>query len=137
LARHAEALKDWDRAIELDSGADRGYYRLRRALTLARLKEHAQATAEANSLAEVKGVTSGDLYNLAFVFSLSAATAHDDTDKVEQYAARAVALLSRAVAEGYKNVEHMKKDSDLDALRQRDDFKKLVRGLQDKDDSDN
>ena len=30
---------------------------------------------------------------------------------------------------GYKNVAHMKKDADLDPLRQRDDFQKLLAAL--------
>jgi len=43
---------------------------------------------------------------------------------------RAVALLQQAVAKGYKDAEHVKKDTDLKALRERDDFKKLVAKLQ-------
>ena len=35
-------------------------------------------------------------------------------------------MLRQAVAKGYKDAAHMKKDADLDALRERDDFKKLV-----------
>ena len=42
----------------------------------------------------------------------------------------AVALLKRAVAKGYKDLAHMNQDTDLDALRQRDDFKKLLADLE-------
>jgi tetratricopeptide (TPR) repeat protein len=38
--------------------------------------------------------------------------------------------LRRAVALGYKNLEHLKKDTDLNALRKRDDFKKLIADLE-------
>jgi hypothetical protein len=38
--------------------------------------------------------------------------------------------LKRAVDLGFKNVEHMKKDSDLDSLREREDFKKLLAELE-------
>jgi hypothetical protein len=38
----------------------------------------------------------------------------------------AMAWLHKAVAAGYRNVEHMKQDKDLDALREREDFKKLL-----------
>ena len=48
----------------------------------------------------------------------------------ESVAARAVALLQQAVAKSYKDVAHMKKDRDLDALRQRDDFKALLKELE-------
>ena len=34
------------------------------------------------------------------------------------------------MAAGYKDAAHMKQDKDLDALRDREDFKKLLAGLQ-------
>lgn len=34
--------------------------------------------------------------------------------------------LTKAVAAGYKNAAHMKKDTDLDFLRGRADFKKVI-----------
>jgi hypothetical protein len=43
---------------------------------------------------------------------------------------RAMAWLTQAVAAGYKNVAHMKQDNDLDALRDRADFAKLMAVLQ-------
>jgi hypothetical protein len=54
--------------------------------------------------------------------------------RVEQYAARAVELLIKAQQTGWfddsANVIHLKKtDTDLDPLRQRDDFKQLVKEL--------
>ena len=45
------------------------------------------------------------------------------------YADRAMELLSRAVRAGYNNAAHMEKDTDLDSLRQREDFQKLLAGL--------
>ncbi|HLJ98244.1 MAG TPA: hypothetical protein VKU02_34110, partial [Gemmataceae bacterium] len=47
----------------------------------------------------------------------------------QTYAHRAVATLQQAMQNGYKNVDHMKKDPDLDPLRPRDDFQILVDGL--------
>jgi hypothetical protein len=41
-----------------------------------------------------------------------------------------VKLLRDAVSKGYKDVAHVKKDADLDPLRQRDDFQKLVAELE-------
>ena len=43
-----------------------------------------------------------------------------------------MAWLKQAVAAGYKNVEHMRKDKDLDALRDRDDFRQLLAELEPK-----
>ncbi len=38
-------------------------------------------------------------------------------------------LLHKAVKAGYKDAAHMGKDSDLDVLHGRDDFKKLLESL--------
>jgi tetratricopeptide (TPR) repeat protein len=130
LGRHAEAVKDWDRVIALDAGPNRTRFRLQRALALARLKDHARATAEADDLARAKDAPAGALYDLACVFALSTAAAGEDRKLGETYARRAVALLRRALARGYKDIEHLKKDSDLDALRSRDDFQQLLTDLE-------
>jgi serine/threonine protein kinase len=42
---------------------------------------------------------------------------------------QAIAFLKKAVAAGYKDAAHMEKDTDLDALRGRADFKKLLAEL--------
>jgi serine/threonine protein kinase len=49
----------------------------------------------------------------------AAGLAKEDADK-------AMAWLTKAVAAGWTNVAHMKKDTDLDSLRDREDFKKLL-----------
>ena len=41
-------------------------------------------------------------------------------------------LLNLAVKAGWKNPAHMKKDTDLDPLRDREDFKKLMTELEKK-----
>ena len=41
-----------------------------------------------------------------------------------------MAWLKQAVAAGYKDAAHMKQDNDLDSLRHREDFKKLVAELE-------
>jgi hypothetical protein len=46
------------------------------------------------------------------------------------YGDQALALLRTALAKGYKDAAHMRKDTDLDPLRQRDDFKKLLAELE-------
>ena len=49
--------------------------------------------------------------------------------KKQEYADRAMELLQKAVKAGFKYPAHMKQDKDLDALRDREDFKKLVAEL--------
>jgi hypothetical protein len=43
---------------------------------------------------------------------------------------RAMAWLKKAVAVGYSDAAHMKKDADLDLLRDREDFQKLLADLE-------
>jgi eukaryotic-like serine/threonine-protein kinase len=131
LRRHAEAIKDWDRAIELFDGKEPSI-RLQRAVSLARAGEHARATAEADALADSKDVTIATLYDAACIHALSSAAARQDAKQADRYAARAVALLLRAIQKGWNDAEHIGKDSDLDPLRQRDDFQKLIRDLEEK-----
>ena len=50
--------------------------------------------------------------------------------EMQFYADQAMAMLRDAVAKGYKNAEHMKTDKDLDPLREREDFKKVVAELE-------
>jgi eukaryotic-like serine/threonine-protein kinase len=63
---------------------------------------------------------------------------HDKLDATQRqeaaqfYGDAAMKLLREAVSKGYKDVAHMKKDTDLDPLRQRDDFQKLVAELEGK-----
>jgi serine/threonine protein kinase/tetratricopeptide (TPR) repeat protein len=98
-------------------------------LALARKeKQPARAAAAADLLADnAKG--SDDLYNAACGHALCVSLA-DKPEMKEKYAARAVELLRKAVAKGYKDAAQMKKDADLDALRQRDDFQKLLADLE-------
>jgi tetratricopeptide (TPR) repeat protein len=50
-------------------------------------------------------------------------------EAVQFYGGAAMKLLRDAVSKGYKDVAHMKKDTGLAPLRQREDFKKLVAEL--------
>ncbi len=66
------------------------------------------------------------IYNIACVHALMIAKA-DDRDKEADLA---IDWLKQAVAAGFKNAAHMKKDTDLDPLRAREDFKKLIAELE-------
>jgi hypothetical protein len=76
------------------------------------------------------------LYNSACMRAVCAAVmqATDPTAagaaKAQEQADRALAWLQKAVAAGYKDLAHLKKDEDLDPLRSRDDFKKMLAALE-------
>lgn len=138
----AEALSDWDRALELDDGKLRGSLRARRAITLAHLGDCKQALAEVEELSTPGVLDGGGLYDLARACSVAASTTNGDSKLaliernalVERYVARALEFLASAASAGYftgaLQVELMKKDADFGALRQRDDFKKLLTELE-------
>jgi tetratricopeptide (TPR) repeat protein len=133
LRRYAETLPDYDRAIALDDRRD-PKLRLAQAEALAHLGTHVRATSVAEELAAQTGASTNLIYDAACVFALSVPAAAKDagltpaerTKLAEQYATRAVSLLRQAMRAGYKDVEHMKKNADLDPLRSRDDFQKLI-----------
>jgi hypothetical protein len=70
----------------------------------------------------------GSLYNAACNRAVTAEVL-TGTKQADAEAEQAMAWLKKAVAAGYKDAAHMQKDKDLDALRHRDDFKKLMAEL--------
>ena len=69
-------------------------------------------------------------YHLTRGFARLSASA--DKDAREKDAQQAMDFLRKAVAKGYGNVAHLKEDKDLDSLRSREDFRKLVAELEKK-----
>jgi serine/threonine-protein kinase len=138
LGRSKESVADWEQALALDNGENQMEFRAGRAEAQASGGEHARAWAEVNELTRGKSVAPEFFYPLARVCSLAAAAARRDPKlspterekQIEQYAARAVGLLAQAHTAGYfkdaAKLEAMKKDKDLDPLRDRADFKKLL-----------
>jgi tetratricopeptide (TPR) repeat protein len=137
-SRHEAALADWDRAMQLYDGRQREQLRWPRAITLAASGRHAPAAAEVEALTKDPKSTANDLYNGACVLSLASTAAQKDAKLTEddrkalaaRYAVRAVALLKEAVKRGYKDVKHMKKDADLDGVRDLAEFKQLIADLE-------
>jgi len=131
--KFAEALKDWDRAIELSPPAERPGLRASRAASQIQAGMVAEAVAEVAELtapgANATGLanwTAGQWYNFACVYAIGSTKI---AGKKQEYADRAMELLQKAVKAGFKYPAHMKQDKDLDALRDREDFKKLVAEL--------
>jgi hypothetical protein len=81
-----------------------------------------------------------DAYNAACYLSrcIPIVSQHDKLDATERekavqfYSDAAMTLLRGAVSNGYKDVPHMEKDTDLDPLRQRQDFQKFIAELEGK-----
>jgi tetratricopeptide (TPR) repeat protein len=142
LGRHAEATRDWERALELDDGRGEVFVRVNLAESRLRRSQKDKdtagclaATAEYEAL---KSTGAELLYNAACHRAICAAVipqdpktpAADAARLAKEQADQAMAWLHKAVAAGFKDAEDMKKDADLDALHGREDFKKLIAELE-------
>jgi hypothetical protein len=67
-------------------------------------------------------------YNSACVYAIAAGKS---PQKKQEYSDRAMELLNKAVKAGLRDGAAIKQDNDLSALRDRDDFKKLIAELTD------
>jgi tetratricopeptide (TPR) repeat protein len=132
LGKHAEAVPEWERLLKLmprgEAAAD---VRIRRGLSLVAAGRTAEAVKAADEGVQETAGSPGkkagvNLYNAACVYSLASGK---EEQKKDEYARRAVELLKRAAQAGYRNVEHVKKDPDLDPLREREDFKMFLQSL--------
>jgi tetratricopeptide (TPR) repeat protein len=115
---------------------------LARAAVLARRGRYAEAAAAADKLCAIAPREPRRLYHLARCCARclgpgdpgQAPGPFTGADKAvhERLAANAVGLLREAIASGYRDRKSLEKDPDLDPLRQREDFKKLLRTLAEK-----
>jgi serine/threonine protein kinase/Tfp pilus assembly protein PilF len=130
LGKYGEAIQDWDRAVALDPQGQKSWLRVRRARSLMQAGRVAEAVAEAGELAKAAQRDAGEICTLAGVYAQASSKLADRSE--EEYAARAVELLRRAVKAGYRNAARIAQDPDLAPLRKRADFKKLLADLQQK-----
>jgi serine/threonine protein kinase/tetratricopeptide (TPR) repeat protein len=104
---------------------------------LVGLGEHTAAAAEAQELARVGFDPAEDCYNAACYMSRCVPLAGKDASLLQaerkelarRYSDRAMDFLRQAVKAGWKDARHIRKDTDLDPLRGREDFRKLVEEL--------
>jgi tetratricopeptide (TPR) repeat protein len=142
LGRHAEALKLHEETLALRKaklGPDHPDTLASRwgvASGLVQLGRGAEAAADCRSAADawekLGGSDADSLYNTACFRAVTAAAlrAADESPagvkQAEGEADRAMAWLERAVAAGFCKALLLAEDHDLDALRQRSDFKELL-----------
>jgi serine/threonine protein kinase/Flp pilus assembly protein TadD len=121
----------------------REFYRNHLALLTAvhaGLLEQDVAVRTAETCRDLGWDAAADGYSAAVGLSLCvlAVAKHDKLDAKRRkeaaqfYGDKAMKLLRDAVSQGYKDVAQMKKDTDLDPLRQREDFQKLLVELEGK-----
>jgi tetratricopeptide (TPR) repeat protein len=142
LQKFADAVRDWNRAIELSPKAEQLWLGVRpielspkaeqlglgvrRAATRVQAVRAAKTVAEVAELAKLPGWDAGQWYQFARMYAVASGKS---ADKQQEYADRALELLQRAVKAGYTDA-HMRQDTDLDPLRMRADFQELIAGLE-------
>jgi tetratricopeptide (TPR) repeat protein len=129
LQKYAEAVRDWDAAIALSPPAEQPPFCAARAIWRVNAGQVAEAVAEMAELTRIPSWVADQWYNFACVYAVASGKT---TDQKQEYADRAVDLLRQAVKAGYKDAAHLKKDADLDSLRGRDDFQRLIQELEKK-----
>jgi tetratricopeptide (TPR) repeat protein len=138
LTRYADALAAWDQALTLDDGSQQAWLKLYRLTTLARTNEYEQALIEVDPLAVQARASGPALWHVVRVYALAARTAAADTKlpqadrdrRAADAAERAVENLRLAQSKGYfaspAARDDLARNTDLNALRSRPDFKKLL-----------
>jgi eukaryotic-like serine/threonine-protein kinase len=139
LGKFDPALKDWDEALAVADQDRVPMLRAGRALTQMHLGQLERALGEVEKLQGAPAGPEDDLYyECACTWALAAkaiqgATGRPPAEKeplAALYSARAVELLEKCRAGGFfkslNNVPLLKQDKDLDPVRHREDFKKLL-----------
>jgi hypothetical protein len=87
----------------------------------------AEAVSVVAELTKLNTWESAHWYNFACMYAIAS---RKDAAKKDVYTAQALELLQKAIDKGWTDLELMKRDPDLDPLRQNHDFQKLVAGLE-------
>jgi serine/threonine protein kinase/tetratricopeptide (TPR) repeat protein len=133
LKRFDEAIPDWDRVLDLDETPNRANLAIDRLVCLARARP-LEAAAEAEHLVQgdqplYQARKPGRVYHAARIFAVASEHVEGAGER-EKYAGRAVVLLCQAHDLGFfvykTQTDNRIRDTALDPLRQREDFKKLV-----------
>jgi hypothetical protein len=142
LGRWADAVKDWDRVVELDSKPDPWFNRVMRVKALTRAGEHARVAAEAQALGANKEVNPIGMLDLVRSVVRSSEAVRSDKRltpaereaTARRYADQAIGLLRLLEDRGYftqpARVARLITDPDLEALHKRIDFWLIVVGSQ-------
>ena len=128
-----DSEEDWEKVLEFIPNGGPQQSRIQRAIMQLRAGKVDAAVTEIEALitAAVDHSVAHpwslvEWFDVACFYSLASIKAPEHQ---QEYAVRAIVLLSRAVESGFKDAGHIKHDPDLDPLRNRVDFKKLLESI--------
>jgi serine/threonine-protein kinase len=139
LHKQEDGEKDWQRALQLSARRKSWDELCTGAFRDARFfGAHTLATARAEHLLNQPGISDANRFELAKAYAQAIQAAGKDSQislaeqglKAERYAAEAVRLLETMRATGFfrepAQVEKLRTDSDLEPLRPREDYRKVL-----------
>jgi eukaryotic-like serine/threonine-protein kinase len=137
IQQHGRSATDWDAVIALTPEAERPVFRLFRADSQLRSAQTAEALTELQELLELTdagGATAprwspDQWHHFASLYALASG---QDAGRRTELADRAMQLLTKAVQLGLNtatNAAQMANNTDLNPLRSREDFQKLMASL--------
>jgi len=127
LAEFAEAVKEWDSAIDLCSEPERLVFRASAVMSRLQAGLTDEAINEVADLTASSDWNTNQCYDFTHIYAVASTKF---ADKKTEYADRAMELLQKAIAAGNMDIAHMAKDRDIDPLRERADFKELLESLE-------
>jgi len=108
------------RGIQSDGLTDAEREAYGRAMELHGRENYAEAAKLVEAFTNKKNLDPGVLYNLACIYAkLASGKQGKDGEELQK---KAVELLARSIEAGWDDVEHTRKDTDLDCLRKRKDY---------------
>jgi tetratricopeptide (TPR) repeat protein len=123
LVRHADALADWDKVLELCEPEMEHIHRSQRADSRLRSGNVEFAIGEVAELAKVDSRNPNHWFRFAKLFAIA-------SDKIpghkEEYALRAIELLKKAIGLGFSDLTQITEDQDLALLNTREDFQQVL-----------
>ncbi len=129
LGLNGDAVKEWDEAKKYATPAELRRLPVVSAASFAHAGRHADVAKQLEELAKSDKLTGDEIYDLACAFASCSLGKPIEAKVAENYLDRAMEMLRRAAKAGYRDTGHAAKDTDLDPLRNRDDFKKLLAEL--------
>lgn len=128
-----EAEKDFTRTLDLDPAFTQ--CRSWRAVARAKLGRHAEAVADAEQSLKEEPSSNSTIFFAARAYAQAVKAAGEDKNLaeretlIENYGKRTVELLGKAAETGFKDWSRVGAGSDFDPVREREDFRALLKRL--------